>query len=72
MKNSDAEVTEAINLYKVLPYGPEDQQPDPPQQDWLPTNYERGAYHNTIQDLASREIDCFTIALGKKTGKRFQ
>ena len=37
MKKSDAEVTEAINLYKALrddiPYGPEDQPSDPPQQD---------------------------------------
>ena len=37
MKKSDAEVTEAIDLYKPLrddiPYGPEDQPADPPQQD---------------------------------------
>ena len=37
MKKSDAEVTEAINLYKALgddiPYGPEDQPAEPPQQD---------------------------------------
>ena len=37
MGKSDAEVTEAINLYKALrddiPYGPEDQQADPPHQD---------------------------------------
>ena len=37
MKKSDAEVTEAIDLYKALrdefPYGPEDQPADPPQQD---------------------------------------
>ena len=37
MKKSDAEVTEAINLNKALgddiPYGPEDQPADPPQQD---------------------------------------
>ena len=37
MKKSDAEVTEAINLYKVLgddiPYGPEDQSAELPQQD---------------------------------------
>ena len=37
MRKSDAEVTEAIDLYKTLrddiPYGPEDQQDDPPQQD---------------------------------------
>ena len=37
MRKSDAEVTEAIDLYKALsddiPYKPEDQQADPPQQD---------------------------------------
>ena len=37
MKKSDAEVTEAIDLYKSLrddiPYGPEDQSAEPPQQD---------------------------------------
>ena len=37
MKKSDAEVMEAIDLYKALrddiPYGPEDQSAEPPQQD---------------------------------------
>ena len=37
MKKSDAEVMEAIDLYKALrddiSYGPEDQSPEPPQQD---------------------------------------
>ena len=37
MKKSDAEVTEAIDLYKALRddiyYGPEDQPAEPPQQD---------------------------------------
>ena len=37
MKKSDAEVTEAIDLYKALrdniSYGPEDQSTEPPQQD---------------------------------------
>ena len=37
MKKSDAEVTEAIDLYKALrddiPYGPEDQSAEPPQKD---------------------------------------
>ena len=37
MKKSDAEATEAIDLYKALrddiPYGPEDQSDEPPQQD---------------------------------------
>ena len=36
MKKSDAEVTEAIDLYKALRddihYGPEDQSSEPPQQ----------------------------------------
>ena len=37
MKKSDAEVTEAIDLYKALgddiSYGPDDQPAEPPQQD---------------------------------------
>ena len=37
MGKSDAEVAEAIDIYKALgdniSYGPEDQQADPPQQD---------------------------------------
>ena len=37
MRKSDAEVAEAIDIYKALrddiSYGPEDQQADPPQQD---------------------------------------
>ena len=37
IKKSDAEVTEAIDLYKALrddiPYGPEDQSTELPQQD---------------------------------------
>ena len=37
MKKSDTEVMEAIDLYKTLgddiPYGPEDQPAEPPQQD---------------------------------------
>ena len=37
MKKSDAEVAEAIHIYKALgdniPYGPEDQSTEPPQQD---------------------------------------
>ena len=37
MRKSDAEVVEAIEIYKALgddiSYGPEDQPADPPQQD---------------------------------------
>ena len=37
IKRSDAAVNEAIDLYKALgndiPYGPEDQSSEPPQQD---------------------------------------
>ena len=37
MRKSDAEVAEAIDIYKALGddifYGPEDRQADPPQQD---------------------------------------
>ena len=75
MKKSDAEVTEAIDLYKALgddiSYRPEDQPAEPPQQDRLPTKYEPDAYYTPIQNSAPREIDCFTIALGKKTGMTF-
>ena len=37
MRKLDAEVAEAIDIYKALrdeiPYGPEDQSTEPPQQD---------------------------------------
>ena len=37
MRKSDAEVVEAIDIYKAIgddiPYGPEDQSTEPPQQD---------------------------------------
>ena len=76
MKKSDAEVAEAINLYKALgddiPNEPEHQLIDPQQQDWLPTRYKPDAYFNNLQDSTPREIDSFTKALGKKTGKLFQ
>ena len=75
MKKSDAEVAEAIDLYKALgddiSYGPEGQLAEPPQQDGLPTKYEPDTYYTTTQKSAPREIDCFTIALGKKTGMTF-
>ena len=29
------------------------------------------AYYSTVQTTAPRQIDCFTIALGKKTGTTF-
>ena len=71
MKKSDAEVMEAIDLYKALrddiSYGSQDQPAEPPQQDLPPTKYKPDAYYTTIQNSAPREIDCFTIALGKKT-----
>ena len=33
--------------------------------------YKTDAYYATIQNSAPREIDCFTLALGKKTGTTF-
>ena len=33
--------------------------------------HEPDAYYTTVQNSSPREIDCFTIALGKKTGKTF-
>ena len=75
MKKSDAEVTEAINLYKALgddiPSGPEDQPADPPVKDSLTTRYDPDTYCSTVQNSAPREIDCFTITLDKKTGTTF-
>ena len=75
MRKSDAEVTEAIDLYKALrddiPYGPEDKSAEPQQQDCLPTKYEPDAYYTAIQNSAPQEIDCFTIVFGKETGTTF-
>ena len=56
MKKSDAEVTKAIDLYKAL------------GDDIF---YESDAYYTTIQNSVPREIDCFTIVLGKETGMTF-
>ena len=76
MKKSDAEVTEAIDLYKSLrdefPYGPEDQPADPPQQDWLPTRYEPDAYSHTVQTSEPRWMDCFTITWVRLLVPHFQ
>ena len=77
LKKSELEMAEAINIYKALGdntyYGPEEQPADPPQQEdqSLPTRYQPDAYLSTVQSSAPREIDCFTIALEKKTGTTF-
>ena len=76
MKKTDVEITQAIDLYKALRdyvyYRPEEQPTEPQQQDqWLPTRYEPDAYYNTVHSSAPRQIDCFTIALDKKTGTTF-
>ena len=76
MKKSDVEMTEATDLYKALGddvyHGPEEQPAEHQQQEqWLPTRYEPDAYYNTVQSSAPRQIDWFTIALGKKTGTIF-
>ena len=75
MKKSDAEVTEAIDLYKALRdniyYGPENQPAGPQQDQGLPTRYDPDANCSTVQTSAPRQMDCFTIALGKATGTTF-
>ena len=48
---------------------PEDQQEQP--QQWLPAKYAPEKYFSSIITSAPRQLDCFTIALGKKTGTTF-
>ena len=77
LKKSKEDITEAINIYKTLGnemfYGPEedpvDQQEQPQQS--LPTQYAPEKYFSSIHTSAPRQLDCFTIALGKKTGTTF-
>ena len=77
LKKSEEDITEAIDIYKTLGnkmfYGPEedpvDQQEQPQQS--LPTQYAPEKYFSSIHTSAPRQLDCFTIALGKKTGTTF-
>ena len=75
IKRSEAEMAEAIDIYKTLGndvfYRPEEQSVEHEQQQWLATRYEPDTYYTTVQNSAPREIDCFTIVLGKKQGMTF-
>ena len=73
LKRSEEDIAEAIDIYKSLGnntfYGPEEEstaEPQEQQDQWLPGQYDPDAYYSTVQTSASRQIDCFTIALGKK------
>ena len=78
LKRSEEDIAEAIDIDKTLGnetfYGPEEEDPadqqEQPEQ-WLPAQYDPENYFSTIQTSAPRQIDCFTIALGKKTGTTF-
>ena len=78
LKRSEEDIAEAIDTYKSLGndtfYGPEEEftaEHQEQQDQWLPAQYDPDAYYNTVQTSAPRQIDCFTIALGKKTGTTF-
>ena len=78
MKRSKEDIAEAIDIYKSLGndtfYGPEEEpmaEPLEQQDQWLPSQHNPDAYYSTVQTSAPRQIDCFTIALGKKTGTTF-
>ena len=78
LKRSEEDIADAIDIYKTLGnetfYGPEEEDPvdqqEQPEQ-WLPTKYDPENYFSSVQTSAPRQIDCFTIALGKKTGTTF-
>ena len=80
LKRSKDDIVEAIDIYKSLGnstfYGPEEEstaEPQEQQDQWLPSQYDPDVYYNTVITTTSapRQIDCFTIALGKKTGTTF-
>ena len=78
LKRSEEDIAEAIDIYKSLGndtfYGPEEEstaEPQEQQDQWLPSQYDPDAYYSTVQTSAPRQIDCFTIAYGKKTGTTF-
>ena len=78
LKRSEEDIAEATDIYKTLGndtfYGPEEEQPadqqEQPEQ-LLTTQYNPDTYFSTVHTSAPRPIDCFTIALGKKTGTTF-
>ena len=77
LKKSEEDIAEAIDIYKTLgnetfyssEEDPKDQQEQPQQR--LPAKYAPEKYFSSIITSASRQLDCFTIALGKKTGTTF-
>ena len=78
LKRSEEDIAEAIDIYKTLGnetfYGPKEEDPADQQEQpkqWLPTQYAPENYFTTIHTSAPRQLDCFTIALGKKTGTTF-
>ena len=76
LKKSKEDITEAIDIYKTLGnemfYSPvEDPTDQQEQQQWLPAKYAPEKYFSSIITSAPRQLDCFTIALGKKTGTTF-
>ena len=78
LKRSEEDIAKAIDIYKSLGnntfYGPKKEpmaEPQEQQDRCLPSQYNPDAYYNTVQTSAPRQIDCFTIALGKKTGTTF-
>ena len=78
LKKSEEDIAEAIDIYKTLGnkafYGPEEEKPADQQEQpkqGLPAQYDPDNYFSTVQTSAPRQIDCFTIALGKKTGTTF-
>ena len=78
LKRSEENIAEAIDIYKTLGndtfYGPKEEpaaEPQKQQDKLLPSQYNPDAYYSTVQSSAPRQIDCFTIALGKKTGTTF-
>ena len=74
LRRSEEDIAEAIDIYKTLGnetfYSPEedpaDQQEQP--QQCLPAQYAPEKYFSSIHTSARRQLDCFTIVLGKKTG----
>ena len=78
LKRSEEDIAKTIDIYKSLGndtfYGPKEEpmaEPQEQQDQRLPSQYNPDAYYSTVQTSAPRQIDCFTIALGKKTGTTF-
>ena len=77
LKKNEEDIAEAIDIYRTLGnetfYGPEEDTPDQQdqQQQRLPTQYAPETYFSSIHTSATRQLNCFTIALEKKTGTTF-